>query len=73
VAAYGLEVSGLRHSYLFDQQQLIAANRLGIELIGRFGEVPSELGNDLQINAGRDGRLMANLKILPHPSSKWGH
>jgi hypothetical protein len=34
--AYGLDVSGLRHSSLFDLQQLIAANMLGIELIGRL-------------------------------------
>jgi hypothetical protein len=56
-----------------DQQQLIAANVLGIQLIGRFGEVPSELGNDMQVNARRDGRVMTNLKMLRHPLSKWGH
>jgi hypothetical protein len=31
-----LDVGGLRHSFLFDEEQLIAANVLGIELIGGF-------------------------------------
>ena len=45
-----LDVSGLRHSFLFEEEQLIAANVLGFELIGWFGEVPSELGDDTQVN-----------------------
>jgi hypothetical protein len=71
--ADGLDVGGLRHSFLFDQEQLIAANMLGIELIGWFGEVPSELGDDMQVNTDGGGRVMTNLEILQHPLSKWGH
>jgi hypothetical protein len=68
-----LDVSGLRHSFLFDEEQLIATNVLGFELIGWFGEVPSELGDDMQVNPDSGGRVMTNLEILQHPLSKWGH
>src|ERR1017187_7607422 len=46
---------------------------LGIELIGWFGEVPSELGDDTQVNPNGGGRVITNLEILQHPLSKWGH
>jgi hypothetical protein len=35
--------------FLLDEKQLIAANVLGIELIGWFAEMPSELGHDMQV------------------------
>ena len=53
--ADSLDVSGLRHSFLFDEEQLVAANVLSIELIGWFGEVLSELGDDMQVNPDGGG------------------
>jgi hypothetical protein len=35
--------------------------------------VPSELGDDMQVNPDSGGRVMTNLEILQHPLSKWGH
>jgi len=35
--------------------------------------VPSELGDDMQVNPNGSGRVMTNLEILQHPLSKWGH
>jgi hypothetical protein len=37
---------------------------LGIELIGRFGKVPSELGGAMQVNTGGGGRVMTDLEIF---------
>ena len=48
------------------------ANVLGIELIGRFGEVPSKLGDDMQVNPDGGRRVMTDLQIFQHPLSKWG-
>jgi len=48
--ADALEVGGLRHSFPLDEEQLIAANVLSTKLIGWFTEVPSELGDDAQVN-----------------------
>jgi hypothetical protein len=67
-----LDVSGLLHSFLFDEEQLVAANVVSIELIGWFGEVPSELGDDMQVNPDSSGRVMTNLEIFQHPLSKVG-
>jgi hypothetical protein len=46
---------------------------LGAELIGRFAEVPSELGHGVQVNPNRSVRIVPDLEILQHPLSKWGH
>jgi hypothetical protein len=50
-----LDGSGLRHSFLFDEEKLIAANVLSIELIGWFAEMPSERGDYMQVNPERGG------------------
>jgi hypothetical protein len=71
--ADSLDISGLRHSFLFDEEQLVAANVLSTKLIRWFTEMPSELGDDMQVNADGGGRVMTNLEILQHPLSKWGH
>ena len=71
--ADSVDISGLRHSFLFDEEQLVAANVLVIELIGWLGEVPSELGDHTQVNPDSSGRVMTNLEILQHPLSKYGH
>jgi len=47
-----------------------AANVFGIELIGRFAEVSSKLGDPVQISPDSGGRVMTNMEILEHPLSK---
>jgi hypothetical protein len=68
-----LNVSRLRHSFLFDEEQLVTANVLSTKLIRWFTEMPSELGHDMQLNPDSGGRVMTNLEILQHPLSKCGH
>jgi len=44
-----LNESGKRHFLLLDQKQLIPADVFGVELIGRFAEVPSEHRDGVQV------------------------
>jgi hypothetical protein len=46
---------------------------LSVEPIGWFGEVPSELCDDTQVNPDSGGRVMTDLEIFQHPLSKWGY
>jgi hypothetical protein len=46
---------------------------LGAKLIGWFAEVLGELGDGVQVNPYGSGRVLANLQILQHPLSQWGH
>jgi len=68
-----LNIGGRRHVLLLHQEQLIAANVLGVELVGWPAEVPGKLGNRVQINPDRRRRELADLEILQHPLSQWGH
>src|ERR1700756_2820513 len=40
---------------------------------GGLVEVLGELGDRVQVKADRGGRIVADLQILQHPLSKWGH
>ena len=64
-----LNVGGRRHVLLLHQEELIAANVLGAELIGGLTEVPRKLGNRVQVNPDRGGRELADLQILQHSLS----
>ena len=68
-----LNTGGLRCLLVLDQEQLVLANLLGAELVGWLVEVSSKLGDRVQIEANRGGRIVADLEILQHPLSKWGH
>ena len=68
-----LDEGGPRHFLLFDQEQLVLANVLGTEPVGRLAEVLGELGHGVQVNPDGSGRVVTDLEILQHPLSKWGH
>ena len=59
----------LRHLFLLDEEDLILANMLGVELIGRLAEMSSKLGDGVHVNPDRGWRVVAELKILQHPLS----
>src|SRR5271168_2372634 len=64
-----LHESRLRHLLFFDEEDLIPADMLSVELIGRHAEMPSKLGDGVQINPDGGWREVAELKILQHPLS----
>src|SRR5215831_8797515 len=68
-----LNESGEGDLLLLNQEELIATNVLGTQLVGRFAEVLREGGDGVQVKASGGGRVMADLKILQHALTKFGH
>src|SRR5258708_614922 len=62
-----------RYFLLFDQEQLVLADVLGTEPVGRLAEMLGKLGDGMQVNPDRGGRVVTDLEIFQHPLSKWGH
>jgi hypothetical protein len=61
------------HFLLFNQEQLVLTNLLGTEPVGCFAKVLGKLGHCAQVNPNGNGRIPADLEILLHSLSKWGH
>ena len=62
--------AGRRYFLFFGQEQLVATNVLGTELIGWLAEVLGKLPNGVQVQPNRGRRIMTELEILQHPLSK---
>jgi hypothetical protein len=68
-----LRAGGPGDLLLFDEEQLILADVLGVQAIGRRVEVLRERGDRVQVKPDGGGGILADLKILQHALSKWGH
>ena len=63
-------IGGRRYFLFFGQEQLVATNVLGTELIGWLAEVLGKLPDGVQVQPNRGRRIMTELEILQHPLSK---
>ena len=72
-SANRLNIGRQRDLFLLDQVQLIFPDLFRSEQIGRFAEVFGELSDAANVSGDGSGGVVANLEVLQHSFSQWGH